>query len=567
MKNLHLKKTRILFLGLFSPISILSRVMNSGGVRENTVPASQSQPPSGGGTSTNTSQPIPSPATPSTAPSQIQSQIQMIFSIVKLLPGISQTQMNSYTSAQSIMGAVTDPNAINTQVIPQVLALAKDAITTFLKTIISHKNIDKQLTQQAQQLLNGIIFVDLTTCYVFINTQILPLVFKFNNDLITKSGGTFIINNNTNNLIPSNQNIQPQNNSIIPGVPTPSNSPVIPSPNQAIWNNIKNVIEKIPFLGKTADEQNIAFLKNLLGQMQTINNLTQDQKNKISQYLTSANTLMSYQIEKLIQLDQNVYNLVQDIQASNPDSVNVLGAVLQTISQFIKGSGKVPNWNPVVPNPQPVNPNIKPINPPNPNQNSVLDKIYATVQDKNSLINVCNSLSALPYLPKAIDGSAYILIIAEQPVNDSQWNNSFSNQIKTALSQIFSTQSQSIKVPLIEMYVDNNPDFAFIRNGIEAQEKNRSSSNWWYQFYPGIYLTTVNNLITSGNQFSPITQRKDVDTSNGTALPTQVLAQKIVSSVNSLVSQSQNQPISPSGVLPVINPNNIPNIPNQRHWL
>lgn len=101
-------------------------------------------------------------------------------------------------------------------------------------------------------------------------------------------------------------------------------------------------------------------------------------------------------------------------------------------------------------------------------------------------------------------------------------------QIQQIQNQINQTQQDLQDSPFTQL--------APIRLAIESLQ-NPKGINDWRQYYPGIYLTTVSNLLGGGNQYTMITARPEVDSSAKTALSPQAFGQTFIQKLTAALPQ------------------------------
>jgi hypothetical protein len=480
------------------------------------------------------------PSSPTTSPStnsnqvtqqQLQSELQSMLAT----PDLPQQTILNINSLLVGVNATTDPNVLATYVpmISQLqMSIQKQSESGLLKPIaqgiitqLQSLNSNPSITQNQQaaalqlinQIQNQISNNTLSSkSLVSINNQVYQILGQVNKTTGAGQSATVIINNIKNILNNASQSaIMMQKTN--------------PQQAQLIQAQISLYNQQLTAINPT----DINSLNSLL---QTVTNYT-SQLTQTTTQTGDINTVINSIKLRLTKIGQKLSSLTPQQQAQYNSINQQMSTTPTTMTQVNTINNQLTRLENQISNT--AGQNIG-------QRNTALGKIYATIQDKNSLMNVCASLNALPSLPKGPDGSTYVLIIAEQPNHDGQWNTQFTTQLKNGLNFIWTNQSnQQLSIPIIEVLLDTNNnsynDLAPIRIGIE-QLPNPTGTKNWYQYYPGIYLTTTNNLINGGTQFTPVTQRKDVDTGQNTALPPQALAQKIVSTVNSLLPQKNNQP-------------------------
>jgi hypothetical protein len=512
MNKKYMRLLPLLLSNIISP-----RVESTGHSAVQVTPAAAN--PGGG----NPQPPSPGTTTVSSQLDVIKQNVKALLSIASAIFGITPQQISANAVLGTTIDSITDINIFNATIVPQVVnsvkAIANNALTVFK----SHPGTDNQIVQSADKAIPILVSAnDIASVSAFIINQLIPLQNQFQNYLLNKTKNSLFPGNNSSGL-PVNQN------KLLPGVPTPqvsptnqNNIPVNPPINpvinpsntvkQQVWELISGLTKNLPNLGKTALEQNISFLKNLLAQLQTIQGLSAAQQAQIVSLTSEVNKLTVMQVQKVLTTDQAVIALVQQIQQTTPDGKEVIDAVIQTLNQFIQqhgGAGNlIPNWNPKPP--------VNPVNPPAPNNDS--SKFLGSM----TIITSQAQLTAL--LKDAFAaGIKYVVFIAHQVSKDALDASTYFPYAKQAVDQIqqFLTQNKILSISIdttqSDFYIQggiNGAIQSLPNPGISVYGPSSKQATDWYQYFPCIGISTTQAFQNYSN-IKQIIGRPDIVQADG----------------------------------------------------
>jgi hypothetical protein len=446
-------------------------------------------------------------------------------------------------------------------------------IATIKKTLqgISTKGLTSQQKQQIQMYTQQLSTLDQTNTSAI--TQLLQQVIAFSNTISkavgTKSGqkiGLVELQNQVSQLMKLSGLTQDQQSQI------KSLQSQVGSIKANDTKSITSLSQQASQMMQQFIQQNIGLtaLNNQIRQLMQMGGLNQTQQSQIQVLQTEASNINGNDSNSINKLSQQATQMMQqfmqqNMSTSSVDGTSLLQNVKSQLNKLLQTKGLTQSQqdtiNAALTKAQNIQPNdSQSINAlmnqvfslqssiqsqiakkqvstatTNTAKSSILGKLIV-VEDKQTLISVCNQISSLQQKSKS-GLSKYVLVIANQPNHDSAWDTKFMSNVNAGLATIWKDLIK-LGIPVVNVVLDSTDqsykDFSLIRTAIEAVSNTAGKNgNDWMWFYPGGYLTTLSNLSLMGSSYSLIFSRPQVDngSSNSTYLSSAALGQYILTNI------------------------------------